>query len=218
MADLLARNGQADPFRMQEAMQALAAAGSADARAAAHLSLLNAIDAQETMLRRKGVSGPPAGGAGSGGHAFYAGVALGASWPLGSTGHRYDPGFAALVHFETRLTPSFLRAGIQLGYHFLGLRPGAGGDSLKATNVALSLRGLAGSGPYLPFGLAAVGADHAGSGWHAGYQLGAGLELDVAPAISLSTGVTGHLVHGGGVLGQDLHWLDGTLGVMLLVP
>jgi hypothetical protein len=218
VADLLARNDQADPFRMHEALQALAAAGSADARAAAHLSLLNAIDAQETMLRRKGVSGPPAGGAGGGGHALYAGVALGASWPLGSTGHRYDPGFAAVVHFETSLTPSFLRAGIQLGYHFLGLRPGADGDSLKATNVALSLRGLAGSGPYHPFGLAAVGADHVGSGWHAGYQLGAGLELEVAPAISLSTAVTGHLVHGGGVLGQDLHWLDGTLGIMLLVP
>jgi hypothetical protein len=49
--DLVARNGGGDPFALKKAFSAFKSATGSD-RAGAHLSLLNAIDANETMLRR----------------------------------------------------------------------------------------------------------------------------------------------------------------------
>ena len=49
--DLIARNGGADPFGLKDAFTTFAAA-TGPARASAHLSLLNAIDANETAIQR----------------------------------------------------------------------------------------------------------------------------------------------------------------------
>jgi hypothetical protein len=51
--ELIARSGGIDPIGVKKAYKALASAGDAGARAAAHLSLLNALDALETMIQRR---------------------------------------------------------------------------------------------------------------------------------------------------------------------
>jgi hypothetical protein len=51
VTDLVARNGGTDPIGLDKAFSALVSATGSD-RSSAHLSLLNAIDANETMIRR----------------------------------------------------------------------------------------------------------------------------------------------------------------------
>lgn len=162
-----------------------------------------------------GAGGPCGGGPGTGGaHGktgpWVFGVLTGASWPLGGMRDRYNPASHFGGFLERALSGS-LRVGVEAGYHAFDEKAPATSDTLGVTEVSLAGRWL-GTGPYRPFVLLGLGGYRALGTWKLGAELGAGVDLRIAPRVSLVSGATFHTAAAPAATAGRLQWIDASLG------
>ncbi len=171
-----------------------------------------------------GAGGPCGGGSGNGsfgsvgsgakGGAWVFGVLAGEGWPLGGLRDRYDPTSQFGGFLERELGGS-VRLGLEAGYHTFGAKPPAApADSLGVTELSLGGRWL-GSGSLRPYALLGLGGYHTLGTWKLGAELGAGLDLRIAPRVSLVTGATFHSVAAPTPAVGRLEWIDASLGLSI---
>jgi hypothetical protein len=147
------------------------------------------------------------------GRGWLLGVQSGMTWPLGSFRREYEPSTMFALQLERTIAPQW-RIALQAGDHEFDERL-EGAANAGVVNVSLLAR-FTGSAPSVrPFLIAGPGAYRAFGSWHAGLQVGAGLEVPLTANVSLTTQATLHRVNGGTPKPQ---WAEASIGFLCRIP